>query len=242
MINHTKEFIGFESDMNINLSLIQDYEGTIIVAGFSQQGALYVHEKPHDGVLWTQQSIEQPYGTIFSNSLAISGIDHPIIMVNSEYNSLHVRTEGQWSMLADMPNSLIPGEFELYSNSNEVILLAEDAMTNNLQWNTIGLKNYSENYTNWYSFAIDQVNPENEITLVVDANHTIHIVVRQEYSPDLFSLRAYKDTDSDHILDAIDDLPNTPNQWEDSDNDGYGDNQFGPQSDDCQNIPGHLSI
>ena len=199
---------------------------------------LYVHEKPHDGVLWTQQSIEQPYGTIYSNSLAISGVDQPVIMVNSEYNSLHVRTEGQWSVLADMPNSLIPGEFELYSNSNEVILLAEDAMTNNLQWNTIGLKNYSENYTNWYSFAIDQVNPENEITFVVDANHTIHIVVRQEHSPDLFNLRAYKDIDSDHILDAIDGLPNTPNQWEDSDNDGYGDNQFGPQSDDCQNIPG----
>ena len=122
LTNHTKEFIGFESDMNINLSLIQDYEGTIIVAGFSQQGALYVHEKPHDGVLWTQQSIEQPYGTIYSNSLAISGVDQPVIMVNSEYNSLHVRTEGQWSVLADMPNSLIPSEFELYSNSNEVIL------------------------------------------------------------------------------------------------------------------------
>ena len=130
-------------------------------------------------------------------------------MVNSEYNSLYIRTEGQWSPLADMPNSLITNEFELYSGSNEVLFLAENAMTNNLQWNSLSLKNYSNSYSNWYSFEIDQVKPENEITLVVDANHTLHIVVRQEDSPDLFSLRAYKDVDSDHIFDAIDDLPNT---------------------------------
>ena len=238
LTNHTIEFIGFESDLNINLSLMQDYEGTYIVAGFTQQGALYVYEKPLDDAAWNQQSVEQPHGTIFSNALAISGIDQPVIMVNSEYNSLYIRTEGQWSPLADMPNSLITNEFELYSGSNEVLFLAENAMTNNLQWNSLSLKNYSNSYSNWYSFEIDQVKPENEITLVVDANHTLHIVVRQEDSPDLFSLRAYKDVDSDHIFDAIDDLPNTPNQWEDSDNDGYGENQHGPQSDDCPNVPG----
>ena len=66
----------------------------------------------------------------------------------------------------------------------------------------------------------------------------MHLVVKEENSPDLLNLRAYIDSDSDYIIDAIDELAYTPNQWLDEDNDGFGDNPNGPQSDDCLTVAG----
>ena len=238
LTNHVRDLISFESDLTIDLSIMQDLEETIIIAGFSQAGTLSVYEKLAGELIWNQQLLEQPQGTIYSNKVAISGNDTPIIMVNSEQKSLHIRYENAWLTLADMPYSVTPSTFEIHSNDSEITLMSVNSETNNLQWNTLFVENYSDSISNWYSFEMEHLTIDDELAFVTDSNETMHLVVKEENSPDLLNLRAYIDSDSDYIIDAIDELAYTPNQWLDEDNDGFGDNPNGPQSDDCLTVAG----
>jgi hypothetical protein len=54
--------------------------------------------------------------------------------------------------------------------------------------------------------------------------------------------RLISDTDYDTYHDEIDAFPYLDSQWSDSDADGYGDNQFGVNSDDCVFQAGNSSI
>ena len=238
LTSHVTELIGFESDLDIDISIMQDSEETIIVAGFSQSGTLSVYEKPSDDSNWNQQLLEQPLGSIYNNQVSLSGHNNPVIMVNSELNSLHIRQESTWSTLADMPEEIAPSMLEVYSNDNTITLVTENSATSNLQWNTLYVENYSDAISNWYSSEMGHLTVDGEVVLTYDSNNTINLVVKEQNSPDLFNLRAYIDQDSDYIFDAIDELPHTPNQWIDEDDDGFGDNPHGPESDDCPNTPG----
>ena len=44
------------------------------------------------------------------------------------------------------------------------------------------------------------------------------------------------------VMDVIDEVPYTSNQWYDSDGDGYGDNILGPMPDSCPNEPRTSSL
>ena len=48
-------------------------------------------------------------------------------------------------------------------------------------------------------------------------------------------VNAGTDSDNDGVLDRNDEFPNDSNEWEDSDGDGFGDNE----EDDCPNIVGN---
>ena len=56
------------------------------------------------------------------------------------------------------------------------------------------------------------------------------------------TMRLIPDQDSDLIPDIHDDLPAVPNQWEDSDLDGYGDNAHGALPDSCVSTLGISSL
>ena len=144
----------------------------------------------------------------------------PLIAVNSELNSVYARFSGNWEVVAHTLGEEFD-QFALARDDSQIIIIGNPAGTDQLSWNAM---QYSQGLTideQWHHSAIDGTVSQNGIAVTSSGNE-ITLYLKSTLSGSMTSVELYHDTDNDHIFDAIDELENIPNQWQDSDDDGYG--------------------
>jgi len=105
---------------------------------------------------------------------------------------------------------------------------------NNMVWTTGILGNLQNPITSTVFPAIITTEPV-PIEITDD-----RVMLSYSHSPSngFLTMRIIPDQDGDLVPDIHDDLPNIPNQWEDTDLDGYGDNADGALPDNCVSTSG----
>ena len=143
----------------------------------------------------------------------------------------------------------VAGEYQTEIDLNGSILLPTGNSVN-------GFVGYFDNQTNWI-WAISYGGVGGEAAHAIIATSTSTAILVGEYQPSAtfgnqvitvgagtqqFTSVVEHDTDGDSVLDSIDAFPTEPSQWRDLDGDGYGDNYFGVDRDDCPNTNGNSTI
>lgn len=233
-------FVAVESDSSTNLSLVFDDNNGLMLAALTSSGSLMVYEQASGNAIWSSILLPQPQNLGPVNSIQASGGSVPLIAVNSELNSVYARFSGNWEVVAHTLGEEFD-QFALARDDSQIIIIGNPAGTDQLSWNAM---QYSQGLTideQWHHSAIDGTVSQNGLAVTSSGNE-ITLYLKSTLSGSMTSVELYHDTDNDHIFDAIDELENIPNQWQDSDDDGYGDNQNAPLADACPTQSGTSSI
>ena len=231
--------IAVESDLNTNLSLLSDDAGGFILAAFTSAGSLIIYEKASESATWNSVLLPQPQQIGQSNTIASISGDTPIIAVNSEVNSVFAKLSTGWEVIAHSLGNKAT-EFFLLNNTTHLFVLSKSIDSLTINWNSLEFAPASFD-NSWHSSSITESAAANGLSASITGD-VVGLYVKSPSLNLISNIKFYPDTDSDHIFDAIDDLPNTPNQWSDQDGDGYGDNPMAPLSDDCSAQSGTSSI
>ena len=228
-------FIAYESDVNSQISLSIGLDGTVIVSSINSQGVLLLYEQAAGQGTWNSIMLQQPIG--FGSTIAIDsyGGANPVIAVNSNQNSIHIKSNGVWESLADSPPNHEGSIWQLEKTSNHLILYTNNSNSNELIFNSLELNGDDSNSDVWLSQKLAMLGTSPSFTSNVVDDNLIKSVAVDSNLGLVKSLRFYLDSDGDMVMDVIDQIPQTPNQWYDSDGDGYGDNILGPMPDSCPN-------
>ena len=152
--------------------------------------------------------------------------DEVVIAISGTNNEYPLHTfDGNWSShRAPSPQS--SGAYDLVIDSGRILLFTTSP-TGNLEWNS-----FDERLNDWRTVELGDLRAGSEINAQIH-NGTIFTTLFDNVDMDVDLLRFYHDTDRDLVFDAIDQLPEIGNQWQDTDGDGAGDNPDGPYSDYC---------
>ena len=239
---HTaSEFIALETDISTNFSLIKDAENTTILATVSSSGLFVLYEKAYASNTWNSNLLPQPSG-FASNSVKTSNYGNlTVVAINSENNSLFVKNNDVWNPISNFP---VPtgNDFILLTNNSHIIVIAIDTEINKLTWNSLEYKTDLELTNTWHTGSFSDIASDSQFSFDRTQDDSFSLTAKNPNSNALSRINLYLDQDSDFIFDGIDDLVSIPNQWLDSDGDGYGDNEFGPLFDSCLNQIGQSSV
>lgn len=236
--NHS--FIGLESDGATKIAMAIDGGGTVIVSTYSTSGVLVLYEKQVDSQTWNSVLLPQPIGFYSTNHIKLIGGMTPTLAVNSQNNSLFYKSGSNWQVLsnAEMPSF---GEFSFVVNETHITMVTAATGGNNLAWNSMEITS-SSNHNTWHHQIFSDIIVNSGLVVNQQSNDTISIIVDDLGSNSILELQLKLDRDSDFIFDDIDHLPYVPNQWIDSDGDGYGENTNAPMNDNCPSQSGQSSI
>jgi len=239
---HTEsEFIALETDITTNFSLIKDAENTTILATVSSSGLFVLYEKSNGSNTWNSNLLPQPSG-FASNSVKTSTHDNlTLVAINSENNSLFVKNNNVWNPVSNFPVST-ESDFILLSNNSHIIVIAIDTETDKLTWNSMEYKADLELTNSWHTGSFGDTATDSQFSFERNQDDSFSLTVKNRNTNVLSRVNLYLDQDSDFIFDEIDELVNVPNQWLDTDSDGYGDNTLGPLFDNCIDQIGQSSI
>ena len=199
-------------------------------------GQLRIFESNLSGGNWTQVANTWMLGETSSFNLEMN---EQLLMfdANNTIQGFMERNEtGSWNLRsAPIPDTnssiefLIDGERWHSTSTNHA---------NNLVWSSGILDDLQNPVT---STVFPNVITTEPVPMELDDGK---LMFSYSHSPSngFLTMRLIPDQDSDLIPDIHDDLPATPNQWEDSDLDGYGDNAHGALPDSCVSTLGISSL
>ena len=239
--NTNHSFIGLEADGGTNISMAIDAEGTVIVSTYSTSGVLVLYEKQDASVIWDSILLPQPMGFFSNNNIKLIGGVIPTLAVNSQNNSLHYKDGSNWQVLENSQMTSY-GDFSLVRNETHIILVTATLEGNNLAWNSMEINNAQSSNNIWHQQIFSDIIVNNGLVVNQYSNDTISVIVDDLSTNSLLQIQLKLDRDSDFIFDDIDQLPLVPNQWIDSDGDGYGENINAPMNDNCPSQSGQSSI
>jgi len=210
------------------------------VSTYSTSGVLVLYEKQVDSQTWNSVLLPQPIGFYSTNHIELIGGITPTLAVNSQNNSLFYKSGSNWQVLstAEIPSF---GEFSFVVNETHITMMTAATGGNNLAWNSMEITT-SPNHNTWHQQIFPDIIVNSGLVVNQHSNDTISIIVDDLASNSLLELQLKLDRDSDFLFDDIDHLPHVPNQWFDSDGDGYGENTNAPMNDNCPSQSGQSSI
>lgn len=235
-----ESFVAVESDISTNLSLMYDDNGGLVLASLTSSGSLMVYEQANGSDIWNSILLPQPQDLGTVNTVRTSGGNVPLIAVNSEVNSVYARFSGTWEVVADTLGEGLD-EFALTSHNSHIIIIGNPADSDKLSWSAMQYSQGMSNDEQWHKSTIDGSLIKNGLAITTSGSK-INLYIMSTLSGSITSIELYHDTDNDHIFDAVDELDNIPNQWSDSDGDGYGDNPNAPMVDACPDQTATSSI
>ncbi|MEC7228938.1 MAG: integrin alpha [Candidatus Thermoplasmatota archaeon] len=233
-------FVAIESDLSTKLALVADDNNGLVLSALTSAGSMMVYEKAIDSNNWNPILLPQPQNLSSSSHIDAVGGDIPLIVVNSQVNSVYARTQGKWEVIAENLGDSVD-DFTIVKTNKHIIVIFRQANTGLISWRSM---EYSEGLNTdeiWHSSPIDGLANQNGFSATY-ANDIIHLYIKEPSSNQITSVHLHKDSDNDHIFDEIDGLENIPNQWLDQDGDGYGDNKNAPLSDACPTQSGSSSL
>ena len=239
--NTNHSFIGLESDGGTNIAMAIDAEGTVIVSTYSTSGVLTLYEKQVVSHTWDSILLPQPIGFYSTNHIKLIGGVTPTLAVNSQNNSLFYKDGSNWQIIENSEVTSF-GDFSLVRNETHIILVTATLEGNNLAWNSMEINHFQSSNSIWHQQIFSDITVNNGLVVNQYSNDTISVIVDDLTSNNLLQLQLKLDRDSDFIFDDIDQLPNVPNQWFDSDGDGYGENTNAPMNDNCPSQSGQSFI
>ena len=234
------EFVAVESDQNTNLSLIKEDNNDLTLVAYTSSGSLIVYEKANNTNSWNSALLPQPQMANSANSIQTVSGSTPLIVVNSDINSVYVKVSGNWQVIADSFADDI-NSFELIDDNDHLIVVSKNHNSNKLYWNSMTLSDSRSVDAPWHQSMLENIISDDGFT-TSSIGGIISIFVKSSANNYLTMIQLHPDTDNDHIFDAIDELDNAPNQWSDQDNDGFGDNENAPLYDDCPTQSGTSHI
>ena len=219
------------TDLQSDIDLAIDNNGTMFVSCLDSLGNLNVYHKNSSSINWTQTSLPRANGSIGSFQADIAVHNDVVIAVKGSSNEypLHTFDETWTSHKAPTPST--NGVFNVVKDDNTIILFTSSS-SDNLVWNSFDLR-----LNSWRSIEFGDLRAGNDVHPEI-YNQSIFTTLFDPTDMDVDLLRFYHDADRDLVFDEIDDLPFLGNQWQDSDGDGAGDNPNGPYSDLCPSSPG----
>ena len=164
-------FIAYESDVDSQISLSLGLDGTVIVSSINSQGVLSLYEQAAGQSNWNSVMLQQPIG--FGSTIAIDshGGANPVIAVNSNQNSIHIKSNGVWASLADSPVNHEGSILATRKTSNHVILYTNNSNSNELIFNSLELTGDASNSDVWLSQKLAMLGTSPSFTSnVVDDN------------------------------------------------------------------------
>lgn len=239
--NTNQSFIGLESDGGTNIAMAIDAAGTVIVSTYSTSGVLVLYEKQHTSQIWDSILLPQPSGLFSTNKIKLIGGAIPTLAVNSQNNSLYYKDGNNWQTLENSQMTSYE-DFSLVRNETHIMLFTATSEGSNLAWNSMEINLAQSSNNIWHQQIFSDIIVNNGLVVNQYANDTISVIVDDLASNDLLQIQLKLDQDSDFIFDDIDELPHVPNQWIDSDGDGYGENTNAPMHDSCPSQSGQSSI
>ena len=229
--NTTFDSITSLTDQQSDIDIAIRDDGEIFVSVLDSVGNLNVYSKSSNSTNWTSNSLPKANGSLgqFMADLEIS--DEVVIAISGTNNEYPLHTfDGNWSShRAPSPQS--SGAYDLVIDSGRILLFTTST-NGNLEWNS-----FDERLNDWRTVELGDLRAGSEINAQIH-NGTIFTTLFDNVDMDVDLLRFYHDTDRDLVFDAIDQLPEIGNQWQDTDGDGAGDNPDGPYSDYCPSSAG----
>ena len=214
------------TDLQSDIDLAVDNNGTMFVSSLDSLGNLNVYHKNSTATNWTQTTLPKANGSIGSFQADLAVYNDVVIAVKGSSNEypLHTFNETWTSHKATTPST--NGVFNVVKDENTIILFTSSS-SDNLVWNTFDLR-----LNTWRSIEFGDLRAAIDVHPEI-FNQSIYTTLFDSTDMDVDLLRFYHDADRDLVFDEIDDLPFLGNQWQDSDGDGAGDNPNGPYADLC---------
>ena len=217
------------------LELVSDKLVLSVVDG----GYLTVHERNLTGGNWTSAHQRWAHNSNQGDITLVMKSGYLLFdFNNSDQGILHRANDGNWSFHSiDVPDSETPHDFVVNGDRWHVTSTDSSMGSNNLVWTTGAFSDSTIATSTKFVSVISE-----HMVGIDSVDGDIVIAYSQSSTNDFGAIRIVSDADRDLIPDSHDALPNTGNQWHDSDSDGYGDNPSGEQPDDCPSETGDSSI
>ena len=231
----TSSIIRPETDLDSEIKLSIADSGELIFATLTSTGVLSLYEKNWQSENWDGILIDQPNGQVSNMGLDLIGGENPVMLVNSQSNSVYVRQgPNNWNSFSTDLVSMNQGSLGITQTDDHFILFSTNLDSGFLQWSSLEKQGVHHQNAPWFSQSFNSISSNSaNLNPIFDGNGTLNLAVIDNLENKIVSLNFYPDTDRDLVFDKIDQLPHLSGQWTDSDGDGYGDNPLGPQFDSC---------
>ena len=236
--NYTTSNIAIASTASV-LEIEMVNETTIGLA-WMDADRLKIAERNIDGGNWDIVEDTWLLNTTTGRNMAMDGgniiFDSNGTMEGSLFRDIEPNNSTNWTYYSfDVPDTSSSFEYLVHNQRWELITTDSN---HHLVWTTGHLAS-AELIVSTPFYSISSTGPA---PLTIGNNDSITIAYHESTQEDLNLMRFYPDQDRDLIPDTHDALPLLGDQWTDSDGDGIGNNDLGPNPDWCPSDYGTATI